>query len=172
MEERPSACRQCKKPVAILYQEITEESTVCTQMCSECPVLQQKMHGLPSLPTTPLAGSQLGVGCGHCGTTLLSIRTGSPLGCAECYAVFEELLVHDLVASGKIPARLKKMLEGNKKLSLHIGKAPDQIVEITPSSQIITLNEALNEALRGENYEQAAWLRDQIKSLTEKRPLA
>ncbi|HEY5235244.1 MAG TPA: UvrB/UvrC motif-containing protein, partial [Rhabdochlamydiaceae bacterium] len=30
-------------------------------------------------------------------------------------------------------------------------------------------NEALNEALKRENYEQAAMLRDQIKTLTEKQ---
>jgi protein arginine kinase activator len=30
------------------------------------------------------------------------------------------------------------------------------------------LNEALNEALKRENYEQAAFLRDQIKALMEK----
>jgi protein arginine kinase activator len=30
------------------------------------------------------------------------------------------------------------------------------------------LNEALNETLKKEDYEQAAWLRDQIKAITEK----
>jgi len=32
-----------------------------------------------------------------------------------------------------------------------------------------SLNEALNEALKRENYEQAAWLRDQIKNLKEEK---
>jgi protein arginine kinase activator len=38
---------------------------------------------------------------------------------------------------------------------------------INPSSRLLALNEALKETLSREDYEQAAWLRDQIKALTE-----
>ncbi|MCB1084762.1 MAG: UvrB/UvrC motif-containing protein, partial [Chlamydiia bacterium] len=34
-------------------------------------------------------------------------------------------------------------------------------------SRIRDLSEALNQALKGENYEEAAWIRDQINALTE-----
>lgn len=56
----------------------------------------------------------------------------------------------------------------SKKQYLHAGKSPDQTVEVSAASRIVSLNEALKEALKKENYEQAAWLRDQIKALTEK----
>jgi protein arginine kinase activator len=39
---------------------------------------------------------------------------------------------------------------------------------MAPAYQLTTLNEALNEALEKEQYEQAAWLRDQIKEWKEK----
>jgi len=51
---------------------------------------------------------------------------------------------------------------------LHLGKTPTKPVTIPTSSRLTALNEALNEALKKENYEQAAWIRDQIKALTEK----
>ncbi len=44
-----------------------------------------------------------------------------------------------------------------------------KIQEINPSLRILALNEALNEMLKSEKYEQAAWLRDQIKALTDER---
>lgn len=53
---------------------------------------------------------------------------------------------------------------------LHVGKTPNKPLTIPSSSRLKTLNEALNEALKKENYEQAAWIRDQIKDLTEKGP--
>ncbi len=48
-----------------------------------------------------------------------------------------------------------------------MGRAPGEKIEISPSLKLIALNEALSETLSREDYEQAAWLRDQIKKLTE-----
>lgn len=109
----------------------------------------------------------MGVCCGRCGTTMLSVRTGNLLGCPECYSVFEEVLMQEL-SERKVPTRIKKMKENTKKPYLHAGKTPDQKADISSASRIVSLNEALKEALKKENYEQAAWLRDQIKALTEK----
>ena len=67
-----------------------------------------------------------------------------------------------------LPARLEKGISRKKSQPLHIGKSPSIPVEMPASSRLTALNEALNEALKKENYEQAAWLRDQIKDLMEK----
>ena len=50
---------------------------------------------------------------------------------------------------------------------IHIGRAPGESLAISPSSRLLALNEALKETLNREDYEQAAWLRDQIKALTD-----
>ena len=105
--------------------------------------------------------------CGHCQTTLESIKTGSSLGCSECYAIFSDVLVLELIAADRIPLKIKKELS-QKNQPLHLGKLPDKPLEIPSSSRLIALSAALNEALTKENYEQAAWIRDQIKELNTK----
>jgi protein arginine kinase activator len=167
MPDRPVECSQCKKSVKTLYKEIVDDSILCTEMCADCPVLQEKLHGDINKTLNRDKTSELC--CGHCGTSLESVKMGQPLGCLECYAVFGDFLVGELLESDAIPPSLKKKLATQRMQAIHIGKSPDKPADITLSSRLTSLNEALNEALKRENYEQAAWLRDQIKALTENK---
>jgi protein arginine kinase activator len=72
-----------------------------------------------------------------------------------------------MLASEKIPSRITI---SKKSTPVHIGRAPGQTQEMNPSMRLLALNEALNETLAQEDYEQAAWLRDQIKAITEENP--
>jgi protein arginine kinase activator len=137
-------------------------------MCLECPILQQRMTGIKIDDKKTPIENETGVCCGTCGTTLESILTGNPLGCSQCYSIFEEVLINDLLSIEAVPSRLEKRLNRTKSQPLHVGKSPSTPINIPASSRISTLNEALNEALKKENYEQAAWLRDQIKDIMEK----
>ncbi|MGC1879323.1 MAG: UvrB/UvrC motif-containing protein, partial [Rhabdochlamydiaceae bacterium] len=170
MPERPVECSHCKKPIKVIYKEIVDNSIICTEMCADCPVLQQKLHGQMTewKPREGLSEAEAGLCCGNCRTTLESIKMGNPLGCSECYAVFSDVLVSELIAGDKLPAQIKKEMISKKIQPLHLGKSPNKPLTIPSSSRLTALNEALNEALKKENYEQAAWLRDQIKALTEK----
>ncbi len=163
MSDRPIECSQCKRPVKVLYKEIIGDVITCTEMCADCPILQEKLHG--ELIKTEKEGHLL---CGNCGTSLQSVQTGQPLGCMECYNVFADFLIQDLVAADAVPSSLQKKLVTTRTQAIHIGKSPDKPVDITLSSRLTSLNEALNDALKRENYEQAAWLRDQIKAIREK----
>jgi protein arginine kinase activator len=70
----------------------------------------------------------------------------------------------ELLSSNRVPSRVA----GTKKSApIHLGRAPGQTMAINPSSRLLALNEALKETLQREDYEQAAWLRDQIRALTE-----
>lgn len=172
MADRPLECSHCKKPISVEYKEITEDSTITTSMCSDCPVLMRKLHGELAEETPAQkewSQQQTGVCCGNCGTNLEWVKMGNPLGCKECYEVFSDVILSDLMKTGKIPARLNKSIKMKSHLPLHIGRSPKEKSGIAPSEQLTSLNEALKEALKKENYEQAAWLRDQIKSLLEKR---
>lgn len=164
MIDRPVECSQCKKPIKVAYKEIAGDSILSTEMCADCPVLQGKLHGEPNL-AKPQEG---GLFCGNCGTSLEAVKMGQPLGCADCYAVFGDLLVGELLTAEAIPPSLQQKMSSKRLQAIHIGKSPDKPADITLSSRLASLNEALNEALKRENYEQAAWLRDQIKALTEK----
>jgi protein arginine kinase activator len=165
MSERPIECSQCKRPAKTLYKEILGDTINCTEMCTDCPVLLAKLHGEPA--KTDKKESQLC--CGSCSTSLESIQMGQPVGCIECYVVFNDFLVSELIAAGAVSPSLQKKLASQRSQVIHIGKSPDQPVDIALSSRLASLNEALNDALKRENYEQAAFLRDQIKTLIEKQ---
>ncbi len=165
MSDRPVECSQCKRPVKVLYKEILNDAITCTEMCADCPVLQAKLHGEAS--KTDKKESQ--VCCSNCGTSLELVRMGQPVGCAECYAVFNDFLVAELIAADAVPLALQKKLVSQRSQVIHIGKSQGKPVDVTLSSRLASLNEALNDALKRENFEQAAWLRDQIKTLTEKK---
>ena len=88
------------------------------------------------------------------------------MGCSQCYTIFGDLLVQELIAEDKIPT---SMQNARRNQPLHIGKTPDKPVNIPSSSRLTALSEALNDALQRENYEEAAWLRDQIKEIMDKK---
>jgi len=167
MPDRPVECSQCKKKVKIVYKEIVDDSVICTEMCLDCPILQERLHG----EALAAAGKEKSreLCCSRCGTSLEMVKMGQPLGCSECYAAFSDVLVAEMLETDALPPSLRKKLAGKRTQSIHIGKSPDKPLDITLSSRLTSLNEALNDALKRENYEQAASLRDQIKALTEKK---
>jgi protein arginine kinase activator len=164
MSERPIECGACKRAVKVQYKEVIGNAITCTEMCDECPVLKAKLHGeTPSSKST-----ERSLCCGVCGTSLESVQTGQPVGCLECYSVFASYIISELIDANGIPSALKKKAQAQKLQTFHIGRSPQQPTSPVLSSKLSSLNEALNEALKKENYEQAASIRDQIKALTEK----
>lgn len=166
--DRPLECSECKKPISIRYTEIAGNSIVHTSMCSDCPELQKRLHGTSPRDLVANQTGSAGLECGNCGTTLEEIKRGHRLGCSECYSIFEDVLLIEMQAAHHLSPRI---MPGKKSLPIHIGRSPGERLAINPSSRLLALNEALKETLSREDYEQAAWLRDQIKALTEKENL-
>lgn len=162
-------CGNCKKPVSVCYKEIADNLLICTEMCADCPFLQLKLHGSTTSDATLLAASTSQLCCEKCHTSLDAIKMGNLLGCPSCYSVFAEPLVAELIATHQIPAHLAKEWQMSKNQPLHIGHTPTKPAILPASHRLTALNEALNEALRIENYEQAAWIRDQINALIPKQ---
>lgn len=169
MPERPLECSECRKPTAVRYTEVVGKTITNTSMCADCPELERRLHGIPAKPEKEglPEESTAGIACGNCGTTLESVRMGGPLGCSECYTVFEGVLLQEMAASGRIPNRIAA---AKRTVPIHIGRATGEVQMINPSLRLLALNEALSETLKREDYEQAAWLRDQIKALTDENP--
>ncbi|WP_166154113.1 MULTISPECIES: UvrB/UvrC motif-containing protein [unclassified Neochlamydia] len=162
--ERPIECTECKKPIAIWYTELIGNNISQTGMCSDCPILRRKLHGQTSEKEMGHMVGETSLACGECNTSLEALRVGASLGCSNCYEVFDDIILQELLILDKVPPRVK----ANKKIfPLHIGRSPGEVREISPSLRLLALNEALNETLKREDYEQAAWLRDQIRALTE-----
>jgi protein arginine kinase activator len=158
--DRPVECSQCKKNIKFTYKEIVRGQVQCFEMCADCPILEAKLHGQKAAEITAETST---IFCGECHTSLEAVKMGNPVGCAECYEVFGDLILDELLAREKIPERMKQAIKERKVEGVHVKEKG-----IVPINQLVELNEALNEALRKENYEQAAILRDQIKQLKEK----
>jgi protein arginine kinase activator len=151
-------CENCKKNIANTYfKQTVNGKTNEIFLCSECA---SKM-GLNSItsdfgldgffPQFFGRSEELPeASCQSCGISFKEIMQKGKVGCAKCYDTFKDKLA---------PAIYK--IHGNKK---HIGKVPGSI-ENKQYSQIEKLKRQLDEAVRSENFEQAAVLRDQIKQL-------
>ena len=98
--------------------------------------------------------------CECCGTDFDEIRRTGRVGCGNCYTVFEKRLAPTIAR-----------IHGK---TVHIGKKPDitlsepasqnvPTVEETKESKIAKLRYELAEAIRNEEYEKAAVIRDKIR---------
>lgn len=163
MPERPLECSECKKEISVRYTEAEKGKISETSMCADCPNLQKKLKGA-ALHQQETKAAKAGLVCGDCGTSLEDLQVGHPLGCSHCYEVFSEGILIELASRSKIPLKINT---GKKNQPLHMGRTPGESIEINPSLQLIALNEALNEMLKKEEYEQAALIRDQINALSE-----
>lgn len=159
-KERPLDCSACTRKLTTKYTEVNGKIVNQYYMCKECPFLEEFLSK-PKILSDQEALSHLT--CGNCNTSLLEIQRGEPLGCTDCYEVFEVYLISLL----KEEQRLQLNLE--QPGSLHLGHKPGEFKEMGESLQIFALNETLNEMIHREDFEQAASIRDQIKELKKKQ---
>lgn len=92
--------------------------------------------------------------CPTCGMTESELRRSGRAGCADCYSSFRDILLPYI-----------KKLHG---AAAHVGQAPAAVTEAGAESKpavdpIEDLKSKLQEAIKTENYEEAARLRDEIK---------
>ncbi|MCX7704050.1 MAG: UvrB/UvrC motif-containing protein [Planctomycetota bacterium] len=162
-------CEICKKRVATLH--ITEigqggaKQTV--HICEECARSQGLLGPKPAAQTLQqllqqVVEQQMGevseevrkLKCSKCGITYEEFRKGGRFGCAEDYKVFEKTLTE-----------LFERLHG---ASEHRGKEYKKCGERTERAQkIIEMRRKLGEAVKEEDYETAAKIRDELKRLEE-----
>ncbi|MDD4716121.1 MAG: UvrB/UvrC motif-containing protein [Oscillospiraceae bacterium] len=90
--------------------------------------------------------------CPQCKTTWREILQNGKVGCANCYSVFEELLgpyIHKIHGD-----------------ATHKGHAPQNIDQhLQMEEKLLHLRAGLEVAVKEQNYEQAAVLRDEIRAL-------
>jgi len=92
--------------------------------------------------------------CPGCQKTLADFRDSGRLGCAQCYATFQD--------------KIGELIEKVQKSDQHRGKVP-QLSSMTYHRQVELLGyrRKLRAAVRNEEFEEAARLRDRIKTLEE-----
>jgi protein arginine kinase activator len=93
--------------------------------------------------------------CAACGTTLSQFQASGRFGCAECYTTFKE--------------DVQSLVEKIHDSSQHVGKVPKRVSsEVVLQKDIRQLQVDLKRAIRREDYETAAAIRDQVRQIEEK----
>jgi len=163
-------CEKCKKNEAeIHFTQVKEGEVVSLNLCRECA----EQHGLkgvkldsdeqpafaPEQKSQVLkdlaepGGETASGSCPFCGSTLDDIKKTGRLGCGRCYFVFEN----------QVDVLLRR-IQGS---SFHVGKRPGRAESqaINDQLKVRELKKRLSDAVKLENYEEAARLRDEILSL-------
>ena len=163
-------CDICaKKKATVHLTEIVDEQMSEMHLCEDCAreknVQMEQQFGLADL----LAGladfgkqvkdvEKVKIKCGGCGLSYEDFRKFGRLGCSECYNFFKEHL-----------GALLKKIHGS---SRHLGKSPlkTQLPLLkNKKDNLEELKEQLQQAIRAENFEKAAQLRDKIHDFEERQ---
>jgi protein arginine kinase activator len=142
---------------------VRSEMHICEQCASDQGVATQSQmsinellsHLLASQPSEEemFGASDKDLTCPNCGFTLDRLRKEGSLGCPMDYKVFEAALV----------PLIERAHNGK---STHCGKVPTKVPKDTRKLvELSSLRRQLEEAVRDEDYELAAKLRDQMKKM-------
>lgn len=156
-------CCVCKeKPATVHLTQIVGEKMQKLDLCEDCA----KAKGINDPTSFAMADLMLGLGaaqeieqsvgaelkCPRCGFSQADFKKTGRLGCPDCYQTFAEGL----------SSLLKTMHKGTR----HMGKAPEALRQTRENTdRLKLLQRKLAKAIDEENYEIAAALRDEIKSL-------
>lgn len=104
----------------------------------------------PQMPGLAQSGTEQ---CGFCGLTFDDFRTTTRLGCPQCYEAFSDHL-----------PRLLRRIHGGVK---HVGKVylPPDPTASEMEKRIEGLRRKLERAVRSEDFELAAEIRDEIRTM-------
>ena len=169
-------CQNCHKNEATVHlTQVVDGQTAKFHLCEECAaqkgidvstnpmdlngmmanLKEQLEHLKEDLEAPAAAAAAPGAGvCPACGLTRTEILKKGRLGCDKCYEVF---------AAEMLPVVLSLQHSDQ-----HLGKVPRRSsARLRNSVETARLRRELDKAVAGENYEEAAKLRDQIKALAE-----
>lgn len=163
-------CQRCGREATI--HEITLVDGVVTEhhLCESCAADQGfEIHPhapIGALTRRPATDSVREPGCPSCGMTWEVFRSGGHVGCQGCYEAFVD--------------RLAPLIErAHDGATHHVGKTPKRAGAQRPetaanaetiSARISEVRKQLDQAVRGEQYERAAILRDELDALLQTPP--
>ncbi len=149
-------CTKCgKNPAVVYYKQVINGKATSVALCAECA----KSAGSTSIGGGDIWSGIFGGGvkspakvCPKCGMSFAEIRHSGRVGCAKCYEAFGSELEPTVT---NLHGRVK-----------HVGRAPAEFAaKRETQGKIESLKQRLSDAIASEKYEDAAKLRDEIKSL-------
>lgn len=167
-------CEFCDQQASVFFTQIVEGDVKHVRMCPSCAKehgvtdptgfsLADLLFGGPSsaaiapavatksTTTTTTSASKT---CPACGFTLEDLQRVRRMGCPECYPTFA--------------TEISQIIRGMHHGPTHQGKVPAGLMARQILHQRVKdLQTSLDEAIASEHYEEAAALRDQIRTLTD-----
>ena len=155
-------CQSChsKKATVHLTEIVGNKEKKELHLCDQCA----QQEGKSGMEIMGLISSAFGAGgktaggaetteikCPSCGLAYAEFRSRGRLGCPQCYEVFREAL-----------EPLLEKIHGKDK---HVGKTPNgpPAADRSKEKHLVALRRQLQAAVKDENYELAAKLRDELK---------
>ncbi len=163
-------CDGCGEPGAVVHlTQVVNNETSTSHLCEKCAAEKGVQTSIPVSPSNlPLAdflatmggedspvsgGPDPDLSCPFCGLSTKDFREAGRLGCPQCYPTFEEYL-----------RGLLRRIHGGTN---HVGKVylpPDPTVS-DREKKLAALRRKLSRAVEAEDFERAADLRDEIRTL-------
>jgi len=154
-------CQRCPEDASVHLVETVEGRRRELHLCDACAreaglappkvpdpeVLDDVVQGLIVAHVGELVGELARKACPICGLRFMEFRADGRLGCPNDYSVFA--------------AGLQPLLRRNHGASRHVGKVPRRR---PASGDRLALRARLREAVAREDYEEAARLRDQLRT--------
>jgi protein arginine kinase activator len=166
-------CERCKKNIANVHViQINNNEKVELYLCEQCAKETESIHfdtpisfqdfltGFLDMPLMGKASSKeyssqgTTLQCPSCKMTYDEFSKIGRFGCAQCYTAFSSRLMPII-----------KNVHGNNE---HVGKLPSSAAgELKIKRELEMLKKELKEAIRLEEFERAAQLRDKIRSMEQ-----
>lgn len=161
-------CEQCgKRPASVHITKVENGKKTDIHLCENCAsyntismntnfTFGDILAGLINSNSVPLKIDVVqDTKCNICGLSYTKFKETGRFGCSNCYTVFGERL-----------NPLFKRVHGNIN---HTGKIPERAGSRIKSIRLLDkLKNELSEAIKHEEYEKAADLRDQIRALSNR----
>lgn len=161
-------CNVCGKNEATVHlTEILNDKTMKLHLCEDCAKdkgaemeghfgMSDLLAGLADLGANLEPGAMIAIKCPACGFTYQDFKKVGRLGCGGCYDAFKK----------QLDPLLKRIHGANR----HIGKVPLMAGKIVKENVALQdMKAQLEKAIRAEEFEEAAKLRDRIRALEDKR---
>lgn len=157
-------CEKCgKNPATTHIKTVVNGMMQEKHLCSYCAA-KEGYGNIGNISLTNMLASMFGESlssgkpiskrCECCGASFSDIAQSGRVGCSECYETFRSELLPSL-----------NRLHGK---ALHVGNTPQETEKTeTKEDKIKKLKAKLNEAIKSEEFENAAKLRDEIRALEE-----
>ncbi|MBU0700545.1 UvrB/UvrC motif-containing protein [bacterium] len=168
-------CEMCKQNEAtVFYQQIINDTQTEFHLCEEC-AHKKGVLMMNQISTTNLLGGLVEPGtitpqevelrCKNCGLNYPNFCERGKFGCSECYQAFSQKLssifrkIHGSTQhTGKRPIALAVSLPA-------VSPKPETKIEQKTGDEIALLRQELQVAIKTEEFEKAAELRDRIKAM-------